>query len=134
MKPFANHLTGLLGIKYPIIQGGMIWASGWKLAAAVSNAGGLGVIGAGSMHPDLLKEHIQKCKQATEHPFAVNLPLLYSGIAAQIEIIIKEEVPIVITSAGNPSTWTPVLKQKGKTVLHVVSSSKFAQKGGSRRL
>lgn len=128
MKPFSNRITRLLGIQYPIIQGGMIWASGWKLASAVSNAGGLGVIGAGSMPPALLREHIQKCKQSTQNPFAVNLPLLYSGIAEQIKIIIEEEVPIVITSAGNPSTWTALLKEKGKKVLHVVSSSRFAQK------
>ena len=128
MKPFSNRLTSLLGIKYPLIQGGMIWTSGWKLAAAVSNAGGLGVIGAGSMHPDLLREHIRKCKAATQHPFAVNIPLLYAGIAEQIAVLMEEEVPVVITSAGNPATWTSSLKEKGKKVLHVVSSSKFAQK------
>ena len=128
MTSFSNRVTTLLGIKYPIIQGGMIWASGWRLAAAVSNAGGLGVIGGGSMQPELLREHILKCKQATDKPFAVNLPLLYSGIDKQMEVLIQEEVPIVITSAGNPSTWTSLLKSKSRKVLHVVSSAKFAKK------
>ena len=131
MSGFSNRVTTLLGIKYPIIQGGMIWASGWRLAAAVSNAGGLGVIGGGSMQPELLREHIIKCKQATDKPFAVNLPLLYSGIDKQMEVLIQEEVPIVITSAGNPSTWTPLLKSKSRIVLHVVSSAKFAKKAAA---
>lgn len=128
MQPFSNRVTQLLEIEYPIIQAGMIWTSGWRLAAAVSNAGGLGVLGAGSMTPELLREHIQKCKAATTKPFAVNLPLLYSGIQQQIEIIEEEGVSIVITSAGNPAAWTPYLKSKGIKVLHVVSSSKFARK------
>lgn len=106
----------------------MIWASGWKLASAVSNAGGLGMIGSGSMYPDVLREHLQKCKAATKHPFAVNVPLLYPGIDKLIQIIIEEEVKIVFTSAGNPKTWTGMLKEKGITVVHVVSSSKFAKK------
>jgi enoyl-[acyl-carrier protein] reductase II len=128
MQPFSNRVTALLGIDYPIIQAGMIWTSGWRLAAAVSNSGGLGVIGAGSMTPALLREHIQKCKSATHKPFAVNLPLLYSGIQQQIEVLAEEEVSIVITSAGNPAAWTPYLKSKGMKVLHVISSSKFARK------
>jgi enoyl-[acyl-carrier protein] reductase II len=128
MQPFSNRVTALLGIDYPIIQAGMIWTSGWRLAAAVSNSGGLGVIGAGSMTPALLREHIQKCKSATSKPFAVNLPLLYSGIQQQIEVLAEEEVSIVITSAGNPAAWTPYLKSKGMKVLHVISSSKFARK------
>jgi enoyl-[acyl-carrier protein] reductase II len=125
--PF-NRITQLFKIQYPIIQAGMIWASGWQLASAVSNAGGLGIIGAGSMYPNVLKEHIQKCKAATTKPFAVNLPLLYPDIDKHIEIIIEEKVPIVFTSAGNPKTFTSILKQKGITVVHVVSSSKFAKK------
>ena len=128
MQSFSNRVTNLLGIEYPIIQAGMIWTSGWRLAAAVSNAGGLGVIGAGSMTPVLLREHIQKCKAATNKPFAVNLPLLYSGIQEQIEVVEEQKVPIVITSAGNPAAWTPYLKSKGIIVAHVVSSSKFARK------
>lgn len=128
MQPFSNRVTALLGIDYPIIQAGMIWTSGWRLAAAVSNSGGLGVIGAGSMTPALLREHIQKCKSATHKPFAVNLPLLYSGIQQQIEVLAEEEVSIVITSAGNPAAWAPYLKSKGMKVLHVISSSKFARK------
>jgi enoyl-[acyl-carrier protein] reductase II len=123
-----NRLTQLFNIQYPIIQAGMIWASGWKLASAVSNAGALGMIGAGSMYPDVLREHIQKCKTATNKPFAVNLPLLYPDIDKHIQIIIEEKVPIVFTSAGNPKTWTSILKEKGIVVVHVVSSSKFAQK------
>lgn len=123
-----NRITKLFNIEYPIVQAGMIWASGWRLASAVSNAGGLGIIGAGSMYPDILREHIQKCKAATEKPFGVNLPLLYPDIDKHIQIIIEEKVPIVFTSAGNPKTWTPVLKEKGVTVVHVVSSSKFALK------
>lgn len=125
---FDNRITQLFGIKYPIIQAGMIWASGWKLAAAVSNAGGLGIIGAGSMYPEILREHIQQCKQATTNPFAVNLPLLYPNIQEHIDIIIQEKVPIVFTSAGNPKTWTSVLKEQGIIVVHVVSSAKFAKK------
>ncbi len=131
MQPFSNRVTTLLGINYPIIQAGMIWTSGWRLAAAVSNSGGLGVIGAGSMTPALLREHIQKCKSATGKPFAVNLPLLYSGIQQQIEVLAEEEVSIVITSAGNPAAWTPYLKSKGMKVLHVISSSKFARKAAA---
>ena len=123
-----NRVTQLLKIEYPIIQAGMVWTSGWRLASTVSNAGGLGVIGAGSMSPELLKEHIQKCKAATAKPFGVNVPLLYSGVERQMQIIIDEKVPIVFTSAGNPSTWTKQLKQNNITVVHVVSSSRFAKK------
>ncbi len=123
-----NRVTRLFQIQYPIIQAGMIWASGWRLASAVSNAGGLGILGAGSMYPDVLREHIQKCKAATSKPFGVNLPLLYPDIDKHIAIIIEEGVKIVFTSAGNPKTWTSVLKEKGITVVHVVSSSKFAKK------
>lgn len=125
---FENRITQLFGIQYPIIQAGMIWASGWRLASAVSNAGGLGLIGAGSMYPDTLQEHIQKCKQATSRPFGVNLPLLYPDIDKHIAIIIEEKVPIVFTSAGNPKTWTAQLKDNGIKVVHVVSSAKFAKK------
>src|SRR5258705_6613748 len=125
---FSNRITKLFGIDYPIIQAGMIWASGWRLASAVSNAGGLGLIGSGSMYPDVLLEHIRKCKSATTRPFGVNVPLLYPDIDKHIRIIIDEEVKIVFTSAGNPKTWTNVLKEKGITVVHVVSSSKFARK------
>ena len=125
---FENRITQLFGIRYPIIQAGMIWASGWKLASAVSNAGGLGIIGAGSMYPEVLREHIQKCKQATDKPFAVNLPLLYPAIEKQVEIIIEEKVPIVFSSAGNPKTWTSKFKEHGIVVTHVVSSAKFAKK------
>lgn len=123
-----NSICKLFGIEYPIIQAGMIWTSGWRLASAVSNAGGLGVIGSGSMYPDVLREHIQKCKAATSKPFAVNLPLIYPDIEKHIQIIIKEGVKIVFSSAGNPKTWTNILKEKGITVVHVVSSSKFALK------
>ena len=126
--PFSNRITKLFGIDYPIIQAGMVWASGWRLASAVSNAGGLGLIGSGSMFPDVLKEHIQKCKSATVRPFGVNVPLLYPDIDKHIQIIIEERVKIVFTSAGNPKTWTSVLKENGITVVHVVSSSKFASK------
>lgn len=126
--PFSNRITQLLGIDYPIIQAGMIWASGWRLASAVSNAGALGLIGSGSMYPHILREHIQKCKAATNRPFGVNVPLLYPDIDKHIAIIIEEGVKIVFTSAGNPKTWTTVLKEKGITVVHVVSSSKFARK------
>jgi enoyl-[acyl-carrier protein] reductase II len=125
---FANRITKLFGIDYPIIQAGMIWASGWRLASAVSNAGGLGIIGSGSMYPDVLREHIQKCKAATSRPFGVNVPLLYPDIDKHIRIILEEGVKIVFTSAGNPKTWSSVLKEKGVTVVHVVSSSKFAKK------
>ncbi len=125
---FSNRITQLFGIDYPIIQAGMIWASGWKLASAVSNAGGLGIIGSGSMYPDVLFDHICKCKAATSKPFGVNVPLLYPDIENLIEIIIKEKVKIVFTSAGNPKIWTQVLKNEGITVVHVVSSSKFALK------
>ncbi len=124
----ANAINSLFGIKYPIIQAGMIWCSGWRLAAAVSNAGGLGIIGAGSMYPDVLREHIQKCKQATSNPFAVNVPLLYPNIQEIMDILVEEEVKIVFTSAGNPATWTAFLKEKGMTVVHVIANSKFAIK------
>ena len=123
-----NRLTQLLHIEYPIIQAGMIWASGWKLASAVSRAGGLGILGAGSMYPDVLREQIRKCQAATDRPFGVNLPLLYPDIEKHIEIIIENRVPVVITSAGSPKTWTSILKDKGIRVIHVVSSSAFAQK------
>ncbi|WP_370398473.1 NAD(P)H-dependent flavin oxidoreductase [Tenacibaculum dicentrarchi] len=123
-----NKITELFNIKYPIIQGGMVWVSGWKLASAVSNAGGLGLIGAGSMYPDVLREHIQKCKKATDKPFGVNVPMLYPDVEKIMDIIIEEGVKIVFTSAGNPKTWTTFLKQKGITVVHVVSSVKFALK------
>ncbi|MFZ9695764.1 MAG: NAD(P)H-dependent flavin oxidoreductase [Chitinophagaceae bacterium] len=128
MSSFSNRITHLFNIEYPIIQGGMIWASGWKLVAAVSNSGGLGLLGAGSMYPGVLREHIQKCKQATDNPFGVNLPLLYPQMDQLIDIIIEEKVKIVFTSAGNPATWTSRLKENGITVVHVVSSSKFAKK------
>ena len=124
----TNKITGLFKIEYPIIQGGMIWVSGWKLASAVSNEGGLGLIGAGSMYPEVLREHIQKCKLATNNPFGVNVPMLYPEIEKIIDIIIEERVKIVFTSAGNPKTWTSFLKEKGITVVHVVSSVKFAKK------
>ena len=123
-----NRITALLGIEYPIIQGGMIWASGWRLAAAVSNAGGLGLIGAGSMYPDVLRTHIQQCKAATQKPFGVNVPLLYPNVEEIMQIIVEEKVPIVFTSAGNPKTWTKQLQEKGIKVVHVVSSAKFALK------
>ncbi len=123
-----NKITQLFNIKYPIIQGGMIWNSGYKLASAVSNAGGLGLIGAGSMYPEVLREHIQKCKKATDKPFGVNVPMLYPNIEEIINIIVEEGVKIVFTSAGNPKIWTSFLKEKGITVVHVVSSSKFALK------
>lgn len=125
---FTNRVTQLFQINYPIIQAGMIWASGWRLASAVSNAGGLGNIGAGSMYPEVLREHIQKCKAATQKPFAVNLPLLYPDIEKHVQILIEEGIKIVFTSAGNPKTWTEHLKKEGITVVHVVSSSKFAVK------
>ncbi|MGK0325108.1 MAG: enoyl-[acyl-carrier protein] reductase II [Polaribacter sp.] len=123
-----NKIKDLFNIKYPIIQGGMIWVSGYKLASAVSNAGGLGLIGAGSMYPEVLRQHIQKCKKATDNPFGVNVPMLYPEIEKIMDIIIEEEVKIIFTSAGNPKTWTSFLKEKGITVVHVVSSVKFALK------
>ena len=123
-----NRITQLFNIKYPIIQGGMIWNSGYKLASAVSNSGGLGLIGAGSMYPEVLREHIQKCKKATDKPFGVNVPMLYPNIQEIMDIIVEEGVKIVFTSAGNPKTWTSFLKEKGIIVVHVVSSSKFALK------
>ncbi|MDE3251731.1 MAG: nitronate monooxygenase [Bacteroidota bacterium] len=123
-----NPLTQLFNIEYPIIQAGMVWASGWKLASAVSNAGGLGLIGAGSMYPDVLREHIRKCQSATSKPFGVNIPLMYPDVEKLIEIIVAEKVPVVFTSAGNPKTWTAFLQEKGIKVVHVVSSSRFAKK------
>ena len=123
-----NKITELLKIKYPIIQGGMVWCCGWRLASAVSNNGGLGLIGAGSMTPELLREHIRKCKAATRLPFGVNIPLLYHETEAIMKVVIEEEVKVVFSSAGNPRTWTKLLKENGITVVHVVSSSKFAQK------
>ncbi|MBO0331758.1 NAD(P)H-dependent flavin oxidoreductase [[Muricauda] lutisoli] len=123
-----NKITQLFGIEYPIIQAGMVWASGWRLASAVSNAGGLGLLGAGSMYPEILEEHIIKCKNATDKPFGVNVPMLYPDIEKLMDIIVKHEVKIVFTSAGNPKTWTKFLQEKGITVVHVVSSVKFALK------
>ena len=123
-----NRISQLFKIKYPIVQGGMIWNSGYKLASAVSNCGGLGLIGAGSMYPEILRDHIQKCKKATQNPFGVNIPMLYPNIEELMQIIIEEGVKIVFTSAGNPKTWTTFLKEEGITVVHVVSSSKFALK------
>ena len=123
-----NRICKLLNIKYPIVQGGMVWCSGWELASAVSNAGGLGLIGAGSMHPEVLVEHIRKCKAATDKPFGVNVPLMYPEIEKIMSILITEKVPVVFTSAGNPKIWTKQLKDNGMTVVHVVSSSKFAVK------
>ncbi|NAY93174.1 nitronate monooxygenase [Muricauda sp. JGD-17] len=123
-----NRITQLFGIEYPIVQAGMIWASGWRLASAVSNAGGLGLLGAGSMYPNVLLDHIQKCKKATDKPFGVNIPMLYPDIDKLMEIVVEQEIKIVFTSAGNPETWTNFLKEKGITVVHVVSSVKFALK------
>ncbi|QIL39180.1 nitronate monooxygenase [Pedobacter sp. HDW13] len=123
-----NPICKLFNIKYPIIQAGMVWCSGWKLASAVSNAGGLGIIGAGSMYPEVLREHIQKCKKATDKPFGVNIPLLYPNIQEIIDIVIDEGVKIVFSSAGNPATWTKILKDKGITVVHVIANTKFALK------
>lgn len=123
-----NRITSLFGIQYPIIQAGMVWCSGWRLASAVSNAGGLGLIGAGSMHPETLREHIQKCRAATICPFGVNIPLMYPQIEDIMNIVVEEGVKIVFTSAGNPKTWTGWLKERGVTVVHVVSSSRFAVK------
>ena len=129
-----TRITNLFGIEYPIIQGGMIWCSGWKLASAVSNAGGLGIIGAGSMYPDVLREHIQKCKKATKKPFAVNLPLIYPEIEKLISIIVEEDVKIVFTSAGNPKKFTHLLRSHNITVVHVVANIKFAQKSEQARV
>lgn len=123
-----NRICQLFGIQYPIIQGGMVWCSGWRLASAVSNAGGLGLIGAGSMHPEVLREHIRKCQVATDKPFGVNVPLMYPEIDALMNLLVEEGVKIVFTSAGNPKTWTGFLKRHGIKVAHVVSSSKFAVK------
>lgn len=123
-----NRICQLFGIQYPIIQGGMVWCSGWRLASAVSNAGGLGLIGAGSMHPEVLREHIRKCQAATGKPFGVNVPLMYPELETLMNILVEEGVKIVFTSAGNPKTWTGFLKGHGMTVAHVVSSSKFAVK------
>lgn len=123
-----NRICELFGIAYPVIQGGMVWCSGWRLASAVSNAGGLGLLGAGSMHPEVLREHIRKCRAATEKPFGVNVPLMYPEIEALMQILIEEKIKVVFTSAGNPKTWTSRLKAHGMTVAHVVSSSKFAGK------
>ncbi|HYK45512.1 MAG TPA: nitronate monooxygenase [Parafilimonas sp.] len=128
MGAFSNRITKLFNVDYPIVQAGMVWTSGWKLASAVSNAGALGLIGSGSMYPDILKLHIQRCKAATSKSFGVNIPLLYPDIDKHIQIVIDEQIKIVFTSAGNPKTWTPVLKEKGITVVHVVSSSAFAKK------
>ncbi len=122
------RINQLFHIQYPIIQAGMVWASGWRLASAVSNAGGLGLIGSGSMYPDILQEHIKKCKEATDKTFGVNIPLLYPDIEKHIQIVIEEKVPVVFTSAGNPATWTPLLKRNNIKVVHVVSSSRFAKK------
>src|SRR6187455_2430360 len=128
MSEFSNRITKLFGVDYPIVQAGMIWASGWRLASAVSNAGGLGLIGSGSMYPDVLREHIRKCKAATSKPFGVNVPLLYPDIDKHMNILIEEGVRIVFTSAGNPATWTGTLKDKGLTVVHVIANSRFAVK------
>jgi len=128
MPPFSNRITRLLGIDYPIIQAGMVWASGWRLASAVSNAGGLGLIGSGSMRPDILEEHIHQCREATQKPFGVNLPLICPDVQEHIQIIIRERIPIVFTSAGNPRTWTGQLKESGITIVHVVGSSRMAKK------
>ena len=127
-KAFDNRITRLFNIQYPIIQAGMIWASGWELASAVSNAGGLGLLGSGSMYPHILEEQIKKCKQATDKPFGVNLPLLYPDIDKHVDTIIREKIPVVFTSAGNPKLWTTKLKENGIKVVHVVASSKFALK------
>src|SRR5579863_2073307 len=128
---FTNEITSLFGIRYPIVQAGMVWTSGWRLASAVSNAGGLGLIGGGSMYPDLLRDQIRKCREATTHPLGVNIPLMYPDVQKHIDIVIEEKIPIVFTSAGNPATWTGVLKEKGIKVVHVVSSSRFARKAAS---
>ncbi len=126
-----NRITRLFGIRYPLVQAGMVWCSGWELAAAVSNAGGLGIIGSGSMDPDTLRIHIRKCKAATDRPFAVNTPLLYKKIGENMQVILDEEVPIVFTSAGNPKTWTAKLQDAGRVVVHVVSNVRFAEKSAA---
>src|ERR1700733_2388439 len=126
--PFSNNITKLFNIQYPIIQAGMVWASGWRLASAVSNAGGLGLIGSGSMRPDILVEHIHQCREATQKRFGVNLPLICPDVQEHIQIIIRERIPIVFTSAGNPRTWTGQLKESGIKVVHVVGSSRMAEK------
>lgn len=123
-----NSISQLFNIQYPIIQAGMVWCSGWRLASAVSNAGGLGIIGAGSMYPEVLRTHIQKCKEATTKPFAVNVPLLYPNVQEIMDILVEEQVKIVFTSAGNPATWTSFLKEEGITVVHVIANTKFALK------
>jgi len=123
-----NPICKLFNIQYPIIQAGMVWCSGWRLASAVSNAGGLGIIGAGSMYPEVLRTHIQRCKNATDKPFGVNIPLLYPSIQEIIDIVIEEEVKIVFSSAGNPATWTKILKEKGIIVVHVIANTRFALK------
>jgi enoyl-[acyl-carrier protein] reductase II len=128
MNVSLNRISKLFSIEIPLVQAGMVWCSGWRLASAVSDAGGLGLIGAGSMYPEILREHIRKCKAATQKPFGVNVPLLYPEIDKLIQVIVEEKVKIVFTSAGNPATWTPILKDKGITVVHVVSSVKFAVK------
>jgi enoyl-[acyl-carrier protein] reductase II len=128
---FSNAITDLFDIRYPIIQAGMVWNSGWRLASAVSNAGGLGLIGGGSMYPENLREHIRKCRLATPFPFGVNIPLIYPEIEKHIQIVLEEKVPIVFTSAGNPASWTRVLKEAGALVVHVVSSSHFARKAAA---
>jgi len=125
---FSNSITTLFGIRYPIIQAGMVWNSGWRLASAVSNAGGLGLIGSGSMNPEILREHIGRCRSATDRAFGVNIPLIYPDIQKHIQVVLEEKVSIVFTSAGNPQTWTGLLKEKGIKVVHVVSSSRFARK------
>jgi len=127
-RQMQNRITELLGIEYPIIQAGMVWCSGWKLATAVSNAGGLGIIGAGSMYPEVFRQHVQKCRAHTNKPFAVNVPLLYANIKEIFDIIVEEQVKIVFTSAGNPATWTSFLKEHGITVVHVIANTKFALK------
>ena len=123
-----NRVTALFGIDFPIVQAGMVWTSGWRLASAVSNAGGLGLIGSASMYPDVLREHIRKCKAATDKPFGVNIPIMYADIEKHIQVVMEEDVKIIFTSAGNPKAWTGVLKERGIKVVHVVSSSKFAKK------
>ncbi len=128
LRSLSNRVTSLFGVRYPLIQAGMIWNSGWRLAAAVSNSGGLGIIGSGSMYPPVLREHVRKCKEATSRPFAVNIPMLYPAVEEHIATVIEEKVPIVFTSAGNPGTWTSKLKQAGITVVHVTASVKFARK------
>jgi enoyl-[acyl-carrier protein] reductase II len=125
---FSNSITNLFGIRYPIVQAGMVWNSGWRLASAVSNAGGLGLIGSGSMYPDVLRDQVRKCRAATTAPFGVNIPLIYPDIQKHIEIVLQEKISIVFTSAGNPLSWTGVLKEQGVKVVHVVSSSRFARK------